>query len=110
MKAAIIGSRSIHTLDLKQYLPDGISEIISGGAEGVDRIAKAYAQEHSIPCTEFLPDYARYRRGAPLRRNRQIAEACDMLIAFWDGKSKGTAYTVRLCREMGKPVTLHLIQ
>ena len=93
MKLAIIGSRSINELNLSQYLPDGISEIVSGGALGPDRTAADYARRNKIPLVEFLPEYARYRGGAPHVRNRQIAEYADEVLAFWDGKSKGTMKT-----------------
>ena len=103
MKIAIIGSRNITVSDLGQYLPDGITEIISGGAKGVDSCAKEYALSHGIPLTEFLPDYRRYGRGAPLRRNQQIADAADLVLAFWDGTSRGTAHIIDYCGKTGKP-------
>ena len=103
MKIAIIGSRKITVPDLGQYLPDGVTEIISGGAEGVDSCAREYALSHHIPLTEFLPDYRRYGRGAPLIRNRQIADAADLVLAFWDGTSRGTAHIIDYCAKNGKP-------
>lgn len=48
MKAAIIGSRGITNVDMKKYIPPNTTEIISGGARGVDSIAKQYAQENNI--------------------------------------------------------------
>ena len=49
----------------------------------------------------FLPEYSRYGRGAPLKRNPQIIEYADVVIAFWDGKSKGTKYVIDNCKKTG---------
>lgn len=56
MKVAIIGSRKIEISDLGKYLPDGVSEIVSGGAVGVDLCAKRYALEHGIKSRNFFPN------------------------------------------------------
>lgn len=106
MKLAIIGSRNLVVEKLELYLPREVSEIVSGGARGIDTIAADYAQRAGIPLTVFLPDYARYRRGAPLMRNKQIAEYADEVLAFWDGSSKGTMHTVELFRKLGKKATV----
>ena len=82
MKIAVIGSRKLPEFDLGPYLPAGTTQIISGGAKGVDSIAAAYAQNHGIPLVEYRPDYQRYGRAAPLVRNRQIVDSCDMVLAF----------------------------
>lgn len=106
MKIAIIGSRNLRLTDIDPYLPNGITEIISGGAKGIDSVAAAYAVANGIPLTEFLPNYARYGRGAPIQRNREIAAYADEAIAFWDGKSKGTMHTVGFFKQLGKKVTV----
>ncbi len=106
MKLAIIGSRDLQVENLEQYLPEGVTEIVSGGARGIDRDAAAYAESVGIALTVFLPDYARYKRGAPLVGNQQIAEYADEVLAFWDGHSKGTVHTVRLFQKLNKKVTL----
>ena len=74
MKVAVIGSRDIKDINLGEYLKDDVTEIVSGGAKGVDTVASQYAKENNIKLTEFLPEYNRYKRGAPLKRNIQIAE------------------------------------
>lgn len=110
MKIAIIGSRSIESLDLSKFLPDNVSCIISGGARGVDSIAAAYAISHGIELQEILPDYSKYPgRVAPLKRNDLIVAACDMLIAFWDGASKGTKYTFEKAQKAGKEVVIYRV-
>ena len=108
MKIAVIGSRNVSISNLEQYLPDNVTEIVSGGARGFDSCARAYAQKHGIPLKEFLPDYQKFRRGAPLKRNLQIIAYADAVLAFWDGSSRGTKYVIDNCRKMNKPVTVIL--
>lgn len=103
MKVAVIGSRDLWIDDLSAYLPDETTEIISGGARGIDTSARKYALDHQIPLTEYLPDYKKYGRSAPLRRNITIIEKADLVLAFWDGHSPGTAYVIRKCKETGVP-------
>lgn len=107
MKTAIIGSRGIKVDNIGKYLPDNTTEIVSGGAKGVDACAKRYAFENGIKYTEFLPDYRRYKKGAPLRRNLQIIEYADTVIAFWDGVSKGTKFVIDNCERMNKEVWVY---
>ena len=109
MKLAIFGSRTLVTIDLSEYIPDGVNEIVSGGARGIDQAARAFAHEHGLLLTEFLPEYARYGRAAPLKRNQSIADYADEGIAFWDGKSRGTADTIRRFERLGKRMTVILI-
>ena len=106
MKLAIIGSRGLTDVALEPYLPPDCTEIVSGGAKGVDRLAAAYAKEKGLLLTEFLPDYARYGRGAPLLRNRRIVEYADAVLAFWDGSSKGTRSVIDYCKKVNKPCTV----
>lgn len=110
MKTAIIGSRGITDVDIGAYLPEGTDEIVSGGAKGVDTLVREYAEKHGIRLTEFLPDYARYKRGAPLKRNEQIIEYADCIIAFWDGSSKGTKYVIDRAEKIGKDVRVVIIE
>ena len=106
MRVAIIGSRGITVDNIGDYLPVGTAEIVSGGAKGVETSAKEYALTNDIKYTEFLPDYKRFGRGAPLKRNLQIIEYADTVIAFWDGKSKGTEFVIKNCEKIGKPVQI----
>ena len=104
MKVAVVGSRTVRVNNLGDYLPPGVTEIISGGAAGVDTCARLYANANHIRLTEILPDYRRFRRGAPFRRNLAIIEAADLVLAFWDGKSRGTKFVIDNCRKRGVPV------
>ena len=77
MKVAVIGSRNLHVGDLGKYLPDDVTEIVSGGAKGIDTDARIYALQRGIKLTEILPEYDKYGRSAPLRRNITIIEHAD---------------------------------
>jgi len=108
MKVAVIGSRGLTVNDLGKYLPEDTTEIVSGGAKGIDTCARNYALSHDIKLTEFLPEYNKYGRGAPLKRNLQIIEYADVVIAFWDGKSRGTKYVIDNCKKLGVQVDVHI--
>ena len=101
MKVAIVGSRSIAVTDMGMYISDG-DEIVSGGAIGVDSCAAEYAKENGLKLTVFLPQYERYGRAAPIVRNKKIVEYADKIIAFWDGKSKGTLSVIKYAEKTGK--------
>ena len=107
MKVAVIGSRGLRVDHLENYLPEGTTEIVSGGARGIDTCARNYAQQHGLKLTEFLPEYGRYGRGAPLRRNITIIEYADQVLAFWDGQSRGTKYVIDNCKKRNIPVTVY---
>ena len=106
MKVAVIGSRNLN-VNMKQYLPHGISLIVSGGARGVDTLAEKYANAYGIAKLIFFPDYKRYGKVAPLARNKLIVDHADMVIAFWDGISRGTKYTIDYANSQNKKVFVH---
>ncbi|WP_249298787.1 SLOG family protein [Feifania hominis] len=111
MKVAIIGSRkapeSVYEL-LAQYVPLNASEIVSGGAVGIDRLAERYARENGLALKTFLPNYHKYAKSAPLERNRQIVAYSDLVLAVWDGKSPGTKFVINYCLEQGRAVKVIL--
>ena len=109
MKVAVIGSRGLSVTDLGRYLPENTTEIVSGGAKGVDTSARVYALAHGIKLTEFLPEYTRFGRSAPLKRNITIIEYSDIVLAFWDGKSRGTKFVIDNCRKLGVEVRVYIM-
>lgn len=106
MKLAVVGSRSFNDYEfmkrILQHYP--CSCIVSGGAKGADRLAKRYAAENGIPIKEFLPNWNNLGKKAGFIRNRNIIEASDEVVAFWNGISRGTMHTIKLAEEMNKPV------
>lgn len=116
MRVAIIGSRSATNSDyniLKKHIPSNTSEIVSGGAKGIDSLAKKYALENTLMYKEFLPNYEdeslNDKKIAPLIRNKQIVDYADFVLAFWDGVSRGTAYTIDYCIRTYKPVRVYIL-
>lgn len=110
MVVAVIGSRSFSDQKLVDDELDtqDITTVVSGGAIGADSCAQRYAIKRKIPTKIFLPNYAEHGRGAPLVRNKSIVEASDLVIAFWDGISRGTKHALDYAKKIGKPVKIIL--
>ena len=107
MKVAIVGSRDFPVLSLvKSYIYTLPREdiIVSGGAKGVDQMAEKTAKERGMNTVVFLPDWDRHGKGAGFLRNKEIVALADVVVAFWDGFSRGTLSTIDLAREAGKPL------
>lgn len=106
VKLAVVGSRTFNDYEymvetLKWF---DIKKIISGGARGADKCAERYAAEHGIDFQVFEANWDKFGKSAGYRRNVQIIEAADEVVAFWDGKSPGTQHDIQLAEERGKPV------
>ena len=110
MKLLIVGSRSITDFDLSPYLPANVDTIVSGGADGVDRLAEQYADLHRLSKYIMRPRYDIYGRAAPLKRNEQMVDIADAVLVVWDGRSKGTRFTLNHAKKKNKPVTLVKIE
>ncbi len=110
MKIAVIGSRDLQVRDLENYLPAETTEIVSGGARGVDTSASVYAKQKGLLLTEFLPDYEQYGKIAPLMRNLEIIDYADEVYAFWDGVSRGTKFVIENCRRKKKKVRIFMVK
>lgn len=110
MKLAIVGSRTYPDLDaVYNYvasLPDD-TIIISGGARGVDRTAESAAREFGLQVDIHPAQWGKYGKSAGYRRNADIVNACDELVAFWDGESKGTLHSIHTASDLGKRVTVY---
>lgn len=109
MRVAIVGSRDL-SVDIEKYIPENTTEIVSGGARGIDTLAERWADQHNIPKLILKPDYDKYGRSAPIRRNETIVSAADMVVAIWDGKSRGTKFTIDYAKKCGIPVEIVLIE
>ena len=108
MKIAVIGSRNLTVSNLENFLPAEVSEIISGGAQGIDTCARQYAISKGLKLTEFLPEYEKYGRKAPLHRNIEIINHADLVFAFWNGYSNGTGFVIKYCKKIGKPIKIFI--
>ena len=69
---------------------DNTPVIISGGAAGADSLGEQYAQENGIAIERHPADWKKHGKAAGPIRNAEMAACADFLIAFWDGKSRGT--------------------
>ena len=107
MQVAIIGSRKSYGLTaatMVTHIPKNCTRIYRGGATGIERVAREAAQRLNIPITEYLPNYARFGRRAPLVRNIEIIRRADLVLAFWDMASRGSAHAITTCLQRGIPV------
>ena len=85
------------------FLFEDIQEIVSGGAAGADSLGERYANYYNIPIKRFLPEWDKYGKRAGYLRNQTIIDNCDMVLAFWDGQSRGTADTIEKAKRAMKP-------
>ncbi len=109
MKIAVVGSRTLN-VDMEDYLGcEVLTELVSGGARGIDSLAEQYARSKKIPIKIFRPDYHAYGRIAPLMRNRDIVAYADMVIAIWDGHSRGTKNAIKHARQQKKPLKIFIL-
>jgi hypothetical protein len=113
MKTIIAGSREITDYNIVKAAVKAsgfpVSEVVSGAARGVDSLGEEYARRHSIPIKRFPADWNRYGRSAGPKRNKQMAEYGDALIAVWDGQSRGTKTMIDFATERGLAVYIHRV-
>lgn len=76
--------------------------VVEGGAKGVDQIAGEWASSKGLEVDVHKPDYKKYARGAPIRRNEEMVKISDIILVLWDGVSKGSQNSIDLCQTYGK--------
>jgi hypothetical protein len=108
MKIIIAGSRTFTNYKklsevCDQFLQDQTDiEIVSGAYyKGADKLGEQYAIEKGFKLTKFPADWNKYGKAAGPKRNEQMAKYADTLIAFWDGKSRGTKHMVEVAGILG---------
>ena len=114
IKVIIAGTRDFNDYDfLKKnvdYFLQGINpnneeiEIVSGNARGADKLGERYAKEHNLPVKLFPANWDKYGKQAGYLRNQEMANYSDVLIAFWDEKSKGTKHMIDIAKKQGLTV------
>ena len=119
MKIIIAGSRSFTNYSLLSTHLDHLfkcldvfqTEIVSGHARGTDQLGERYADEHKLivhPFPVTAEDWKRIGKSAGYRRNKEMAQFADALVAFWDGSSRGTSHMIDLAREHG--LRVHIVR
>lgn len=101
MNLGIVGSRDFDNylifcdkVDAVRETHPEIDTIVSGGARGADSYAEKYAHENGLNLIVHQADWNKYGRAAGFKRNQLIWDDSDVIIAFWDGESKGTKHTI----------------
>lgn len=110
MRIAIIGSRNFDdyngmSQEVSRICSEKgweITEIVSGGASGADRLAWRYAIIKKLLYKEFPADWKNFGKAAGHMRNTLIIDYCDVVIAFWDMKSPGTKDSITKAGACGK--------
>ena len=112
-KTIIAGGRDFMDYNLLKEKTDKILQekkvthkivIISGCARGADTLGLRYASENAFDVEEYPADWDKYGKKAGYMRNVEMAENADALIAFWDGKSKGTKHMIDIATERNLPI------
>jgi len=80
--------------------------IVSGGARGADTLGEKYAKQNGFEIERYLADWDTYGKSAGARRNKKMAEVCDYVICFWDGKSKGTKIMIDYAKQYNRPLKI----
>lgn len=109
IRIIIAGSRTFSDYNLLKCYSDSVLQefdlskivIICGGAKGADQLATKYAEEHNLELKVVPPDWALFGKAAGFVRNAAMVEYADVLIAFWNGKSKGTEHVIDLAKLRG---------
>lgn len=107
MKIGVIGSRTFSDYTLLEKTLNqfkSIDLIVSGGAKGADLLSEKYAKEYNINTLIHYPDWNEHGRMAGFVRNSDIVNDSDIVIAFWDKKSKGTRDSIKKCHNKNTPV------
>src|SRR5688572_21395071 len=131
MKIVIFGSRSITDYKLlkevmvKSNAAFKATEIISGGAKGVDTLGEEWAKEHKVKLTRMpakwkdldvsgavidVGQYGNYNSRAGIQRNEDMARIADGGVCLWDGVSPGTKHMIDFMKSLGKKLYIHIIE
>jgi predicted Rossmann-fold nucleotide-binding protein len=119
VKVIIAGSREfkdyavvVETMEqfqenFRERSPAEITEVVSGGAQGADRLGERWSREvlkrePKIFRAQWEVD-GKLDRAAGYKRNAQMADYADALVAFWDQQSRGTKHMIGLMAERRKP-------
>lgn len=83
---------------------EGLIEIVCGGAKGADSLGEKYAQDNGLYIRYFRAEWDEYGKRSGILRNIEMGDYADALVAFWDGKSKGTKHMIDYAKSKGLAV------
>lgn len=112
MRIIIAGGRDLNDYRLVRQKCDILTqnikdiEVVSGCARGADKLGEVWAENRGIPIKKFPADWEKYGKKAGIFRNHQMADYADALIAFWDGKSRGTKHMIETARSLNLNVRI----
>lgn len=108
MNVGVIGSRTFTDYGLLERTLKriNITKIISGYADGADKLADQYAKKFNIPIRNYLPDWSKYGLNAGFIRNTDIVNDSDLIVAFHDGISSGTADSIEKAKKQKKKILI----
>lgn len=89
---------------LREWKLAAVTEIVSGGAAGVDAIGEHIAERFDIALKVFPADWDKHGKKAGYLRNVQMADYADALVLVWDGKSRGSKMMKDIAEKRGMPV------
>jgi hypothetical protein len=110
-RIAIVGSRDFPVLDAVRAFVNRLPSsaiVVSGGARGVDQVAETAARERGLQVDVYPADWDTYGKSAGMRRNHDIVKAADVVVAFYDGHSRGTKNSIELAAQYDKPCKVYL--
>lgn len=114
MKVIIAGSRTFNNYNLLnktlQEVDLVIDEVVCGGAKGADSLGAEWARKNGVPVKYFNAEWYIYGRAAGAIRNHTMGEYADYLVAFWDGKSRGTKDMIDYMQQLGKHGTVIMFE
>jgi hypothetical protein len=114
MRTIIAGSRTItDQTEVDEAIKNSgftITEVLSGGARGVDTLGEAWANAHSIPYSIFLADWQQHEKAAGPIRNSEMAANADALILVWDGASRGSQDMLTKAIARGLKIHVRLVR
>lgn len=107
---AVVGSRDFKNKELiREVLKDVFYTsvgVITGGARGVDTWAEEFCKEKEILCTVLRPIDSSIKINY-LYRNVEIIAMAHEVIAFWDGKSRGTKFVIDYAKARNKKIKVY---